>query len=72
MFAQLFCSFLFLFAASLFGTIISQVNEIVAQHASMSKELDRILEMYLAVQPRYAQAKTPLQLRIWGVDEREN
>jgi hypothetical protein len=51
---QLFCSFLFLFAASLFGTIISQVNEIVAQHASMTKELDTILEMYLAVQPRNA------------------
>jgi hypothetical protein len=54
---QLFCIFLFLFAASLFGTIISQVNEIVAQQASMTKELDKVLEMYLAVQPKYIQAK---------------
>jgi hypothetical protein len=49
----MFCCFLFLFAASLFGTIISQVNDIVAQHASMTKELDTILEMYLSVQPKF-------------------
>jgi hypothetical protein len=49
---QVYCIFLFLYAASLFGTLISQVNEIVASHASMSKELDAILEAYLAVQPR--------------------
>jgi hypothetical protein len=58
-YVQIFCSFLFLFAASLFGTIISQVNEIVAQQASMNKELDKILEMYLAVQPKYVLARIP-------------
>jgi hypothetical protein len=49
---QVFCIFLFLCAASLFGTLISQVNEIVNQKTSMSKELDEILESYLAVEPR--------------------
>jgi hypothetical protein len=47
-----YCIFLFLYAASLFGTLISQVTEIVASHAAMSKELDSILEAYLAVHPR--------------------
>jgi hypothetical protein len=49
---QIFCIFLFLCAASLFGTLISQVNEIVNQQTSMSKELDVILEAYLAVEPK--------------------
>ncbi len=49
---QVFCIFLFLCAASLFGTIISQVNEIVNQKTSMSKELDVILEAYLAIEPK--------------------
>ena len=48
----MYCIFLFLYAASLFGTLISQVTEIVASHAAMSKELDSILESYLAVHPR--------------------
>ena len=48
----MYCIFLFLYAASLFGTLISQVTEIVASHAAMSKELDSILEAYLAVHPR--------------------
>ncbi len=48
----MYCIFLFLYSASLFGTLISQVNEIVAAHASMFKELDAILEAYLAIQPR--------------------
>jgi hypothetical protein len=49
---QVFCIFLFLCAASLFGTLISQINEIVNQSTSMSKELDVILEMYLAIEPK--------------------
>ena len=49
---QVYCIFLFLFSASLFGTLISQVNEIVAQHTNKSKEIDKILEAYLEVQPR--------------------
>ncbi len=50
---QIFCIFLFLCAASLFGTLISQINEIVNQSTSISKEIDVILEMYLAVEPKY-------------------
>ena len=49
---QVYCVFLFFCAASLFGTLISQVNEIVAAQAAVSKELDGILEAYLSVEPR--------------------
>jgi hypothetical protein len=48
-----FCIFLFLCAASLFGTIIAQVNEIVADLTTKKKDLDRILEAYLVLNPRY-------------------
>jgi hypothetical protein len=47
-----YCIFLFFCAASLFGTLISQVNEIVAAQAAMSKELDGVLEAYLTVEPK--------------------
>jgi hypothetical protein len=50
---QVFCIFLFLCAASLFGTIIAQVNEIVADLTTKKKDLDRILEAYLVLNPRY-------------------
>ena len=43
---------MFLTAVSLFGTLISQLNEIVAKQTSQTKELDDNLETYLAVQPR--------------------
>ena len=49
---QVYCIFLFCVAASLFGTLISQVNEIVAAQAMQSKELDSALEAYLDVKPR--------------------
>ena len=49
---QVYCVFLFCCTASLFGTIISQINEIVAAQASMMKELDGVLEAYLTVKPR--------------------
>ena len=49
---QVYCIFLFLCAACLFGTLISQVNEIVASQGLMSKELDSVLESYLILQPR--------------------
>jgi hypothetical protein len=49
---QIFCIFLFLCAASLFGTIIAQVNEIVADLTTKKKDLDRILESYLTLNPR--------------------
>ncbi len=48
---QVFCIFLFLCAASLFGTIIAQVNEIVASVTTKKKVLDGILETYLAMHP---------------------
>ncbi len=53
----MYCIFLFLSAASLFGTIIAQVNEIVAQMTTKKKDLDAILEAYLSVRPRWAGAK---------------
>ena len=49
---QIYCIFLFLGAASVFGTLISQVNEIVNQQTSMSQELDEVLEAYLAIEPK--------------------
>ena len=51
-FVQVYCMFLFCCAASLFGTLISQVNEIVAAQAIQSKQLDSVLDSYLAVKPR--------------------
>jgi hypothetical protein len=50
--AQIFCIFLFLTAVSLFGTLISQLNEIVAKQTSETKELDENLESYLDIHPR--------------------
>ena len=49
---QVFCIFLFLTAVSLFGTLISQLNEIVAKQTSQTKELDSNLELYLDIKPR--------------------
>ena len=49
---QVHCVFLFLCAASLFGTIIAQVNEIVADLTTKKKDLDRVLEAYLTLTPR--------------------
>ena len=49
---QIFCVFLFLCAASLFGTIIAQINEIVADLTTKKKDLDKVLEIYLTLTPR--------------------
>ena len=49
---QVFCIFLFLSAASLFGTIIAQVNEIVGQLTTKKKDLDHILASYVYLNPR--------------------
>jgi hypothetical protein len=54
--SQVFCIFLFLCAASLFGTIIAQVNEIVADLTTKKKDLDRVLEAYLTLTPRLSQS----------------
>ena len=50
---QIFCIFLFISAASLFGTIIAQVNEIVAQLTTKKKGLENILDTYLHLNPRF-------------------
>jgi hypothetical protein len=58
---QVFCLFLFLCAASLFGTIIAQVNEIVAQLTTKKKDLENILASYVCVKPRLL----PMRSQIW-------
>lgn len=50
---QVYCIILFLCAASLFGTLVSQANEIVAAQQTKSKKLDGILEAYESMTSRY-------------------
>ena len=50
---QIYCIFLFFCAVSLFGTIVAEVNEIVAHLNAQKKDLDQVLEPYLAINPRY-------------------
>ena len=45
--------FLFLAAVSLFGTLVSQLNEIVANQTKHTKALEDTLELYLGIRPRY-------------------
>jgi hypothetical protein len=52
-FVQVFCIVLFLCAASLFGTIIAQVNDIVSQITTRKKDLENILSSYVYLTPRY-------------------
>jgi hypothetical protein len=40
-------------AVSLFGTIIAEVHEIVKQITMKKKELEKILETYQSVHPRF-------------------
>jgi hypothetical protein len=42
---------MFMVAISLFGTVISQINEIIKSHADKNKELDNILEAYFSIHP---------------------
>jgi hypothetical protein len=51
-FVQIFCVFLFVCAASLFGTIIAESNEIISTLTTKRKNLEDILEPYLTVNPR--------------------
>jgi hypothetical protein len=44
--------FLFLAAVSVFGTLISQLNEIVAAQTLENKELDETLCAYLDIRPK--------------------
>lgn len=48
----MYCAALFIFAASLFGTIMAEVNEVLLLLRSKGKGLEKILEAYLAVKPR--------------------
>ncbi len=57
--SQVFCIVLFLCAASLFGTIIAQINEIVADITTKKKGLDKVLEAYLTLNPRLANENNP-------------
>jgi hypothetical protein len=79
MLSQVFCIFLFLCAASLFGTIIAQVNEIVAHLTTKKKDLDTILEAYLVLNPRFPKSSCHLSrqaffrlrlkiIRSWSAD----
>ena len=43
---------MFLIAISLFGTLISQLNEIVAARTNQTKDLDDALGSYLAIEPQ--------------------
>jgi len=61
---RVFCIFLFLCAASLFGTIIAQVNEIVAQLTTKKKDLENILASYVFVKPRL-DTNTMFKVREW-------
>ncbi len=58
---QLFCIFLFICAASLFGTVIAQVNEIVIHLTTRKKDLDNILASYVYLQPRSLKSKQSTQ-----------
>ncbi len=49
---QIYCVFLFLAAVSLFGTLISQLNEIVAAQTNQTKDLENTLASYLTINPR--------------------
>jgi hypothetical protein len=40
-------------AVSLFGTIIAEVNEIVRQITLRKKDLEKLLETYQSVHPRF-------------------
>ena len=50
--SQIYCIFLFFCAVSLFGTIVAEVNEIVAHLNAQKKDLDEVLEPYLSINPR--------------------
>ncbi len=49
---QIYCVFLFLAAVSLFGTLISQLNEILAAQTNQIKELENTLVSYITINPR--------------------
>ena len=48
----MFCIFLFMCSTTLFGALVSELNEIVVTATFASKELDDNLEAYSAIKPR--------------------
>jgi hypothetical protein len=59
---QAFCVFLFLAAVSLFGTLISQLNEIFASSGTYTRQLHQNFEAYLQLRPRHASLSPSLPL----------
>ncbi len=51
--AQVFCVFLFMAGASLFGTMLSQLNEILQNMSRESRELGDHLERYISFMSEY-------------------
>jgi hypothetical protein len=51
---QVYCVFLFMSSAFLFGILVSQINEIVAAKQVKTKELDTILDAYISINPKWA------------------
>ncbi len=49
---QVYCVFLFMSSAFLFGILVSQINEIVAAKQVKTKELDTILDAYISINPK--------------------
>ena len=48
---QVYCVFLFMVATTLFGVLVSELNEIVAMATFATKELDENLEAYSVIKP---------------------
>ena len=63
---QVYCATLFLFSASLFGTIIAEVNEVLLLMRSKSKGLEKILEAYLSIKPRHAALSRSQNYLAWS------
>jgi len=51
-------------AATIFGTLVSQINEIISATRQNTKELDQYLDAYLHIKPRLKMA-TLLEIRGW-------
>jgi hypothetical protein len=49
---QVYMILVFLAAVSIFGTLISQLNDIVAAQTLENKELDETLRAYLDIRPK--------------------
>uniref|UniRef100_A0A7S0M770 Ion transport domain-containing protein n=1 Tax=Cryptomonas curvata TaxID=233186 RepID=A0A7S0M770_9CRYP len=61
---RVFCIFLFVAAATIFGTLVSQINEIISASEASAKERDRYVDTYLAIKPRLPMT-IQLEIRSW-------